>query len=377
MPDSPPAAEAAPPARANIPGLLLTLFAIMLLLYSSDRFLAQLEQRELRQAARREFQAGIALREQGKPAEAIDHLRQAHTLVRGDQEYALALADAQIAARHAEGARRILDELLAAEPNDARANLLTARLMISEGQFAAANSYYHRAIYGTWPADSQRSRLAARLELAQMLADHGSQQELLSETLALEDSAPESVDVMKKIAPLLLRTGSGARAAAAYRYLLRQDRSSGSYLGLGQAELEMGDYRGAQSAFSAALELRPNDPFLEGQMSRAGRLADLDPTPRYLTSREKFARSSQVLELTKADIASCLAGKNPSAAVRSELTEADHLLSKRVGGEVTNEMAEARLELAESLWVTRPSVCRAPPSDYDPVPLIISKLSTK
>src|SRR5580700_7516202 len=377
MPDSPPAAEAAPSAQANIPGLLLTLLAIMLLLYSGDRFLAQLEQRELRQAARREFEAGIALRKQGNPAAAIVHLRQAHTLVRGDPEYALALADAQIADRHTEGARRILDGLLAADPNDARANLLTAHLMVSEGQFATANSYYHRAIYGTWPADSAQSRLAARLELAQMLADHGSPQELLSETLALEDSAPESVDLMKKIAPLLLRAGSGARAAAAYNFLLQQNRSAASYLGLGQAELEIGDYRAAQSAFSSALELSPNDPFLEGQMSRAGRLADLDPTPRYLTSREKFARSSQVLELTKADIASCLEGKSPSAAVRSELAEADHLLSESVGSVVTNEQAEERLNLAESLWAARPSVCRTPPSDYDPVPLIISKLSTK
>jgi tetratricopeptide (TPR) repeat protein len=378
MPDSPPAAATAPPAHASVPGLLLTLCAVMLLLYLGDRFLAQLEQRELLQAARREFQAGIALRAEGKPAEAIDHLRQAHTLVRSDRDYALALADAQTAARQAEGARRILDDLLAAEPNDARANLLMARWMVSEGQFGSANSYYHRAIYGTWPADSAQSRLDARLELAHMLADHGTREELLSETLALEESAPESVAVMKKIAPLLLRSGSGARAAAAYRFLLGQDRNADSYLGLGRAELEMGDYRGAQSAFSAALELRPNDPFLEGQMSRAGRLADLDPTPRYLTSREKFARSSQVLELTKADIASCLVGKNPSTAVRSEVTEADQLLSKRDGSEVTNEMAEERLDAAESLWTARPTVCHTPPSDYDPVPLIMSKLhSTK
>lgn len=377
MPDSPSAVEAAPPAQANIPGLLLALFAIMLLLYLGDRFLAQLEQRELRQAARREFEAGVALRKQGDFAGAITRLRQAHTLVRGDKDYALALADAQIAAHQVGGARRILDELLAAEPNDARANLLMARWMVSEGQFDSANSYYHRAIYGTWPSDSAQSRLGARLELAQMLADRGSQQELLSETLALEESAPESAAMMKKIAPLLLRAGSGNRAAAAYSFLLRQDRNADSYLGLGQAELEVGDYRRAQSAFSAALELRPNDPFLERQLNRAGRLADLDPTPRYLSSREKLARSSEVLESVKQDIASCLEGKSPGANVSSQLDEADRLLTERVGSVVTNEQAEERLNAAESLWAARSSVCSAPPSENDPVPLIISKLSTK
>jgi tetratricopeptide (TPR) repeat protein len=341
MPDSPPAAAAAPPARANLPGLLLTLLALMLILYLGDRFLAQLEQRELRQAAQREFNAGVALRKQADFAGAIAHLRQAHSLVRGDKGYALALADAQIAAHQAEGARRILDEFLTADPNDGRANLLMARWMVSQGQFGSANSYYHRAIYGTWPADSAQSRFDSRLELAQMLGDHGSRQELLSETLALEESAPESVDLVRRIAPLFLGAGSGTRAAAAYRFLIRQNRDADSYLGLGQAELEIGDYRSAESAFSAALELRPKDASLERQVSRAGRLADLDPTPRSLSSREKFARSVQVLGLVKQEIDGCLEGKAPSDVMRLQLAEANRLLSERVGNVVTNEQGRS------------------------------------
>jgi tetratricopeptide (TPR) repeat protein len=377
MPDSPPAASAAIHSNLTLPGLLLILCATMLFLFLSDRFLAQLEQRELRQAARREFDAGVVLRQQGKFAGAVARLRQAHTLVRADKDYALALADAQIAAHQPDGARRVLDDVLASEPNDARANLLMARWMVSEGQFSSANSYYHRAIFGTWPSNSAQSRLDARLELAQMLADHGSSQELLSETLALEESAPESAALLKKIAPLLLRAGSGNRAAAAYRSLIQQDHGADSYLGLGQAELEIGDYRAAQSEFAAVLERRPNDPFIEGLMSRAGRLADLDPTPRYLTSREKFARSSQVLELAKQDIAPCLDESSPDATVRARLAEADRLLSEHVGNVVTNEQAEERLDAAESLWAARPSVCHTPTSENDPVPLIIGKLSTK
>lgn len=375
MPDSAPAA--AVQSNLTIPGLLLILCAIMLFLFLGDRFLAQLEQSELRQAARREFEAGVALRQQGNFAGAVARLRQAHTLVRADKDYALALADVQIAAHQPDGARRVLDDVLASEPNDARANLLMARWMVSEAQFSSANSYYHRAIYGIWPSNSAQSRLDARLELAQMLADHGTQQELLSETLSLEESAPESLALMKQIAPLLLRAGSGNRAAAAYRFLIQQDRGADSYLGLGQAELEIGDYRAAQSAFSAALERRPNDPLLEGLLSRAGRLADFDPTPRYLSSREKFARSSQVLELVKQDIAPCLDESTPANTVRLRLAEADRLLSEHVGNVVTNEQAEERLDAAESLWAARPSVCHTPPLESDPVPLIIGKLSAK
>jgi hypothetical protein len=53
------------------------------------------------------------------------------------------------------------------------------------------------------------------------------------------------------------------------------------------------------------------------------------------------------------------------------------LLSERIGNVVTNEQAEERLDTAESLWAARSSACRAAPSADDPLPLIISKLSTK
>jgi len=363
----------------SVTGLLLLVLAVMILIFLADRFLAQLEQRELRQAAKREYDAGEALRKEGKPAEAISHFLQAHTLVRGDKDYALAVADAEIASRHGEAARRIVEELLTAEPNDARANLRMARLLVTEGQFVSADAYYHRAIYGTWPPGSSNERmLDARLELAKMLAQHGSQQELLSETLALLDSAPESAETMRQVAPLLLRAGSGNRAAAAYRFLVRADRNDAeAWEGLGRADLEIGDYRAAESAFSSALDAKPDDTAIRRQVQLAAGLADMDPTPRRLATREKLRRSEDVLAMAINDAKVCLAGKPAPAAVKAKLDEADQLQAEQIKGTFTNEEAEARLDAAESIWAMRSSICSHQAAEDDPLPIIMSKLAAR
>lgn len=370
------AAGAGQPREVSMTGLLLIVSGVMILLFFGDRFLAQLEQRELRQAARREFEEGEALKKAGKSSEAIAHYRRAHTLVRGDKGYALALADAQIANGQGDAARRILDELLAAEPNDARANLLTARWMVGRGRYTSADAYYHRAIYGLWPeGSSPRERLDARLELAEMLAVHGSQQEVLSETLALLEAAPESADWTRHVAPLLLRAGSGNRAAAAYRFLLRQNRTdAGAWAGLGQAELQVGDYRAAQTAFTSALQNRPGDGALGRDVELAGRLADLDPTPRRLSSREKLTRSMEVLRLAREEMTACMPATNLGGELRAKLDLADKLLAEPVGRMVTNEQAEARLDAAESLWSARTRLCAWPPAEDDVLPVIMAKL---
>ena len=58
---------------------------------------------------------------------------------------------------------------------------------------------------------------------------------------------------------------------------------------LGEAELALGNYHAAESAFSKA-----------GEPDRTGlaeTIAELDPTGRTLSSAEKFRRSEQILEL--------------------------------------------------------------------------------
>ena len=150
--------------------LILIVAAVIAGFYAIDKFLADQERKEIRQDAHRRYEAGERFLGEGKPRDAAVSFSRAHALERTNREYQIALASAQLAAGEPEIARATLDELLQDDSNDARANLLMARVLAARRQFTEADSYYHRAIYGTWPANSDRERANARLELAGMLA---------------------------------------------------------------------------------------------------------------------------------------------------------------------------------------------------------------
>ena len=131
--------------------------------------------------------AGHKLLAEGKPHLAVADFARAHATDRNNREYLLSLGSAQLTDGQLSAAGDTLREVLDDDSNDGRANLLMARLMAADGRFKEADSYYHRAIYGKWTSDSPAAAAKARLELARMLASHGSSQELLSELLLLEN----------------------------------------------------------------------------------------------------------------------------------------------------------------------------------------------
>ncbi|MBL0159914.1 MAG: tetratricopeptide repeat protein [Bryobacterales bacterium] len=127
----------------------------MVLLYGVDVFLARLEKKEVRLEAHQHFTEGTATLGKGETRAAIDALRQAYSLERGNRTYALALASAQILDGQVDAARFILDDVLHQDPNNSRGNLLMARLSVRRGNITLADSFYHRAIYGAWDAEPE------------------------------------------------------------------------------------------------------------------------------------------------------------------------------------------------------------------------------
>ena len=352
------------------------LIAILLLsiggLWSVDVFLARLESSELTSQARGYFKDGERLMNGGRPAPALDLFRKAYALDRANQAYALHLADALVEAGKSDDGQRMLTEILGRSPNDGETNLIEARLMAREEKYAESAAYYHRAIYGIWPADPQLQRVAVRLELAHMLASHGSQKDLLAELLPLESDAAADLAVRKQVARLYVTAGSPSRAQAVYRALIHEGNTdSETYSGLGDAELALGDYRAAQVAFNEASRHGATAE-LKSQVELAAKMAALDPTVRRLGSMEKFERSVSVLRLAREALAACAHSSDAADLIGS----ADKALVQKNVRNVNNELAEQRLSMAERLWTARIQACGPRTSaEEEPLRLIMGKLT--
>lgn len=334
-----------------IPTLIVMIAGGMFVLYGVDKFLAGEEQSELQQEAANHYAAGRQWLHEGKADRAVAEFARAHAIERSSREYQLALSEAQIADHRLPAARETLEQVLEADSNDGRANLLMARVVAGEGQFKEADSYYHRAIFGKWPPKSPEPA-SVRLELVKMLAEHGSgNQELLSELLAVPMDA-QSTATQKQIARLYLQAGSPARAAEVWTRLVSEDRDDvDASLGLTEAEIAAGNYHAAESALFHALRRHPYDPRILAQLRLVVKLASLDPTSRRLSSAEKYRRSVEILQLVKSG--GCGGEKEKPA------------------GPITNEAAEAVLDEAQSAW----RGCKHQPAADDPLPLLMKKLS--
>ncbi|MFN2637457.1 MAG: tetratricopeptide repeat protein [Gemmatimonadaceae bacterium] len=344
---------AAPPPAASVSDFVVT-FAVVLAavlgLLLFDTALAKVDIRERRAYAAREFQTGSGLLAQGKIPQAIEHLRSASTLDNDNSNYATALAQAILADGRPSVAEQMLLPLLERNPTDGAASLAMARVLDKEGRAGEAKSYYHRAIYGSWPAGAERTRTAARFELIDFLARTNSKQELLAELLPIQDDSTNDVAQRKKIAQLFVVAGSPARAVTIFRDLLRHDeRDPDAYLGLAEAALVTGDFTTAKADLLAAQRLMPADSiFFAARIARVDSVVGLDPTQPGLSLAEQFRRSKNLVQMTLTSLRSCLGTRDPQVA--AALDSAAMLLVPSASGEGQAQSIQQNLSLAAQLW---------------------------
>lgn len=365
--------------KSKMTGVAIILAAIITALFALDRFLARVESAELHSAAQNSYVAGSRLLDAGKAGDAVDLLRAAHSTERGNAEYELALISALTRAGRTADAEPLMNEMLQRAPNDGRVNLIAARLRVREGNAGDAEAYYHRAIFGEWLADAPERRIEARVELvnqliANPLTDGGQRQELLAELISLEAEPATGAGVRKRLAGWFLLAGSPARAADVYRAMAASDpRDLAAAEGLGEAELDQGQYAAARTAFLQGSFQHPNDASIRSHLEALNTVVALDPTLRQLTSEEKYRRSMRILDMARSGLAQC-AGENPLLASVSAA------LSARAPAHVTNEDAEKVLTLAEQVWRARSETCggvlaKADAGDAEALNLLMKKLA--
>jgi thioredoxin-like negative regulator of GroEL len=344
-----------------------------------DWSLAQTEQVEIQKSAQRAYRKGRDLFQKGRTTEALEFLRTAHALERHDEQYELGLIEALTATGKISEAEPLMNEVLEHKPNDGQANLIAARLMTKKGEFREAEPYYHRAIYGEWPDNAHEHRIAARLELIQIVQTHGSQGDLLAELLPLEEEAAKNEQLQLKVAHLLLVAGSPSRSAELYSTILqREPQSMAACLGLAEADLQRGEYRRAHANFLRAYHHDENDSWIRSRMELSNELSELDPTVRQLSSLDKYRRSLRILQLARNNLQECLS-REPNANsgdAQQLLSSASKAVSAKFPKHVTNEMAERELGLAENLWQARLKTCgKITTSHEEPLRLIMEKLA--
>ncbi len=375
-------------AKSRLVGLVAIIVAVIAGLTALDRFLEKTQRTELERSAQAFYLAGSRYLKQGQASKAVDTLRRAHALDRQNENYELDLIEALIAAGKVDEADPLMQEILEREPNNGRANLIAARLSLKKGRTVEAESYYHRAIYGEWPIspgtagdgnEATRHRMSVRMELIELLAETGKKQELLAELLPLQEEAGNDPAIERRLAHFFLIAGSAPRAADVYHALIQQQpRDAEAYAGLGEAELQQGRYRAAKAAFVTAVLHKPADLGMRQRMQLSNTMTNLDPTPRQLSSAEKYQRSLHILDLSRASLEACL-GSHPaggSSEAGELLSTAQEALSTKAPAHVTNELAEETLGLAEKVWQARMKACGESMSAEDePLRLIMERLA--
>jgi tetratricopeptide (TPR) repeat protein len=360
-------------------GLVSSILVLIAALLAIDFFLAKTERAEVQKEAVHFYTEGSGLLEMGKANEAAEMLRRAHSLERANRKYHLQLVAALLAAGKLPEADRFLKDLLRADPNNGPANLMSARIAVRSGRIADAESYYHRAIYGVWDDDPAAHRIDVRLELIDLLASRHAEKELLAELLPLEGEAADNPALRQRIAHLYLVAGSPARSATAFRTLIQNDPANAdAHAGLGEAELARGNYQDAEAAFHSALRRRPGDSSIGQRMNLARQLTELDPTPRRISSIEKYRRSMIILQRAADALQRCTAGSQSRSPEKSAqlLAAAAKALAPKRRPSTTNEAAEEKLSLAEQLWRARTELCPAGSlEDEEALGLIMEKLA--
>jgi tetratricopeptide (TPR) repeat protein len=373
----PTAQPTSPPPEAGAVEFIAT-FAIVLgaivVLLGFDAGLAKVDAAETRSHAATAYQTGESLNAQGKIREAIDHFRTAATLDHSRATYTVALAQAILKENHPEDAEQLLRPLLEQNATDGASNLAMARVLAKEGRIEEAKAYYHRAIYGLWPTESERNRAAARFELIDLLARTDAKQELLSELLPIESEAPNDTAQRKRIAHLFVIAGSPARASNIFRDVVRHNsRDTDAWIGLAEAALAMGNYPTARADLQTAARLSPTDTTIQAKISLTDSVIAIDPTQHGLGLDDQYRRSRNLVQMTITSTRKCLGAAAPDVA--AALDSVTRSLVAPAGGISRSQAIDENLSLASALWRMRRERCTANPKDEQALTLVQDRIA--
>jgi CIC family chloride channel protein len=362
---------------AFLPGLVAATLGALLLV----GFIGYYYRSERAARADRYYRAGTDLVLHDRSQEAVEQFRSALSVSPNNREYRLALGLTLVTTGRLEEASVYLEEVLRRDPTNGRANLGLARIAAQQGRTADAVTFYHRAIYGSWPADQAAKPVQVRFELAAFLEKAGLTTQATAELLAILEHAPSDTAAKKSIGRLLLDYGSPRQSADVFRSLVREDNGDAeAYSGLGAAEFAQAQYVAAREAFRSALRLNLSDEAAGRELALCERILELDPTVHGLGPAERYRRSAALLEGIVGAVGQCLPKVGQPADAQSLRTRADtarQLLARHPARRSYDDAADSDLSLAEELWSASQKLCGAAPGLDAATDRVLGALSRK
>ncbi|MBC7789424.1 MAG: tetratricopeptide repeat protein, partial [Anaerolineae bacterium] len=224
-------------ARRVVPVFFVTLLVTAAVVII-DLMLVDVARQHRSDAALQMFERGQSEMRQGNTAAALELFRSAHNQSTSNSEYHLAFARGLRANGLEREGQAAVERLLSQLPSHGGANAEMARILAHAGDWERAAWFYHRSLYGEWRGSPDLVSL--RFELADLLAKHGADGELLAEVVLLETLSGPSLD-RRHLAKLLLAAKAWTRAERQYQMLLRSSPAEAELLaGLARAQFGAG-----------------------------------------------------------------------------------------------------------------------------------------
>ena len=258
----------------------------------------------------------------GRLSDAIDALRHAAALDRGNQVYGLTLASTLAADHQTDAAQQVLVGLRDRAPEDPAVNLQLARLAASGDDLQGAVRYYQNALYGFWPDEEEARRREIRVELVRMLIDHHEDSRALSELLVLSANLPDEPAAQIEAGRLFLDVGDPGRALDRFTRALSLDPKNGdATAGAGEAAFALADYARARDYLADA-------PADNARVAELRTIVDLvlssDPLAARISSAARQRRVIAMFGQAAGRLDTCLAGPVPDPdPLRALKAEAD------------------------------------------------------
>jgi Tfp pilus assembly protein PilF len=328
---------------------LVSVFVVLTALFGGTTVLASWYSKERLSRASEYFKAGQRLEARSELGEAIEAYRNALE-ISPKSEYRLALAQALIRSGRPEGASAYLTELLRSDIASGEPNLLLARIAAKEGRVDTAVNYYQRAIYGFWPNDAQKNRLATRWELIGLLESAHMQKPATAQLLELSEQEPGEEPVLIQVAKRLLVNGAPSQAAELFREALRIQTGNGeAEAGLAEAQLAMAQYVDAEAAFRQAIREGENNEEVRRAYETVNQVLALDPVRTDLSPIERYRRSLLLLERSAALVSAC----GVSAAPNALLDQAKQAETEQPHSPDLESAIDANIHLAQQIYALK------------------------
>jgi tetratricopeptide (TPR) repeat protein/CBS domain-containing protein len=369
--------NAPPPSPERFPVRLLAgVLAALLLIAVLGGFLNYYFRGERARRAEQHYREGNEFLRKERFPEAIEQYRDALSISHS-VDHRLALALALVESGNAGEAAIYLNEVLRERPNSGPANLAAAGVYAHNGRIDDAVLHYQRASLGVWPDNPASNRIKARIQLVDFLAKVGRPAQARAELLAALADLPNDPSLEKQVGRMLIDFHLSREAGDLYQALLKRGPpDAAAYNGLGDANFAMGNYRAAGDAFRKAVQIDPSDQMAARRAQTADQIQALDPSHRGLNSKERFRRSTELLNLVLTQRLGCDPSGSANTAGATDVAQARAELSRKRPPASFSDAADTNILLAEKLWNERPATCPAPAAE-DPLTLVMTRLAAR